>query len=200
MNKKSDMLYTINGNDEIVSVSKYWAEFADCNDAPELSTGKVLNRRLWEFITDDTTQEVYRKIVDKVRGGKTVAFNFNCDAPAYRRVLEMTVSLLEDGNVQFETREILAEERIRQNVFQNGIERSASIITVCSWCKKFDAQDGNWLEVEEAVLKLNLFEMEKLPQLSHGMCLSCYQLISGDYQDASAENASVINLTGVNLN
>ncbi len=175
--------YVINEENEIIFVNDAWSKFALANNAPELIAEKILNCNLWDFISDDTTRELYQKLVDKARAGHSVNFNFRCDSPDLRRFLEMQITLREDKNIQFDTRIINAEKRIYQNVFQNDARRTDSVIVACSWCKKIETRDGSWHEIEEALSNLKLFESENIPQMSHGMCVSCYQSISEKHQD-----------------
>jgi len=46
------------------------------------------------------------------------------------------------------------------------------VLRIGSWCKRVYT-DAAWLEVEDAVERLGLFESEELPAISHGMCPSC---------------------------
>jgi hypothetical protein len=55
---------------------------------------------------------------------------------------------------------------ILQSVEQN--ER----VVVCGWCKRVDVS-GDWLEVELAVTRLGLFNLTRLPQITHGICVDC---------------------------
>lgn len=175
------ILYQINHQEQLIFVSDRWSKFALANDGPELIGEKILNRSLWDFITDSTTQELYRKIIQKVRKGHVVNLNLRCDSPGFRRLLSMTITLQGYNNVQFETHIIWMEKRNRQNIFQKDIQRSDDILVVCSWCNKINVGDEIWQEIEEAVSTLDLFECEYLPRISHGMCPSCYQAISEKY-------------------
>jgi hypothetical protein len=188
----SDVSYRISETDEIIFLNDAWTAFALANGAPELIAEKVLNRNLWDFISDDTTRDVYRQLVDKVRGNRFISFDFRCDSPDLHRFLEMKITLREDKNVQFDTRLISAEKRVYQNAFQKGARRGNGVIIVCSWCKKIDTRDGNWREIEEAVTNLEIFESENIPQLSHGMCVPCYQTITAKHQNTSAVETVMI--------
>ena len=42
---------------------------------------------------------------------------------------------------------------------------------MCAWCKKADV--GGWVEVEEAVRRLQLFDQARLPRITHGVCPAC---------------------------
>jgi hypothetical protein len=86
--------------------------------------------------------------------------------------------LREREHIEIETRIIQSEERVRQDILRKDARLTDSILKVCSWCAKIDTGEGNWQEIEEAVVNLGLFELENLPQLSHGMCVSCYEVIT----------------------
>ena len=47
---------------------------------------------------------------------------------------------------------------------------------MCSWCRRVNL-GSEGVEVEEAVERLRLFELESLPQISHGCCEPCSQRI-----------------------
>jgi hypothetical protein len=42
-------------------------------------------------------------------------------------------------------------------------------------CKKVELSENTWVEVEAAVISLKLFERNKLPQISHGLCADCFK-------------------------
>ncbi len=48
-----------------------------------------------------------------------------------------------------------------------------SLLVMCSWCKAVKVGDDTWVEVEDAVDRLKLFDFRYLPQISHGVCPSC---------------------------
>ncbi len=47
---------------------------------------------------------------------------------------------------------------------------------MCGWCDRFEV-DGEWVEVEEAARRLELFNRPELPALSHGICPDCNELL-----------------------
>jgi hypothetical protein len=44
------------------------------------------------------------------------------------------------------------------------------------WCDRFEV-DGEWVEVEEAARRLELFNRSELPTLSHGICPDCNAML-----------------------
>jgi hypothetical protein len=45
---------------------------------------------------------------------------------------------------------------------------------MCGWCKRVAIGDA-WMEVEDAVSELRLFERKVLPDISHGICPDCLE-------------------------
>ena len=170
---EEDISYQLNELDEIVFVSKGWTSFALANDAPDLMPEKVLNRPMWDFITDLTTEQLYREILKRVRSGQAAKFSFRCDASDRQRFMEMSVTGMENGGVRFETRTLRSVNRPPQSLLDRYRPRADDLLRICGWCKSVDVR-GKWLEVEEAVESLRLFELPRLPQLTHGICSACH--------------------------
>ena len=179
----AEIVYRLNAQDEIVYVNEEWSEFAAANDAPDLLAERVLNRPIWDFICDETTEHLYREIVRCVRAGQSARFNFRCDAPARRRLMEMNVAGLDGGAVQFETRTIRVDERPRQELLDRYAPRAGGMLRICGWCKRMDIEGERWGELEEAVNTLRLFEYKALPQITHGMCNQCFDDIARKLAD-----------------
>jgi hypothetical protein len=173
MNKDVNIIYRLNSQDEFIYVNEEWTKFAIGNDAPDLLPENVLRRPVWDFISDMTTEQLYREILRHVRAGRPASFTFRCDAPEYRRHMEMTIAELGGGNVQFQTRPLQVEERPRQALVDRYAPRSDDLLRICGWCKRVDVGGGRWGEVEEAVTALLLFEGRSMPLLTHGICEDC---------------------------
>lgn len=172
------IVYRLNSQDEFIFLNEEWVNFAVANDASDLLPDRVLGRLLWEFIIDETTIHLYREILDQVRAGRSMKFSFRCDAPEYRRHMEMIVTRHDNGGVQFETRTVREEERPRQEALDRRAPRLGDLLRVCGWCKRVDVGQGRWGEVEEAVTTFRLFEGPRLPMLTHGMCEACLKTMT----------------------
>lgn len=168
-----EITYMVNRHDEIVSVSEAWDVFAVGNGGYSVVAARVLHRPLWEFITDLSTQEIYRALIQKARAGHPVQFTFRCDAPWRRRFLEMTILGREDGSVEFHTRTLLEQERPTPLLLDPEAPRSDELLRACGWCKKIQVS-SEWMEVEEAIHRLRLFHRRWLPSITHGICNECY--------------------------
>jgi hypothetical protein len=101
MQTDSVVEYKINENDEITFLSDSWDPFARESDAPELVSEKVINCSLWDFITDETTRQLYKDMLKLVRQSNFIEFNFNCDSSNKIRLMEMIISSAENDAVLF---------------------------------------------------------------------------------------------------
>ena len=50
------------------------------------------------------------------------------------------------------------------------------LIKICSMCKKLEVSEGQWVEIEEGIATLHLFNEGVVPPISHGLCRPCYRL------------------------
>jgi hypothetical protein len=168
-----EILYRLNDEDQIIFVNNAWDEFATANEGEHLARGHVLRRYLWDFITDSTTQQLYRDVLKRVRSGRPVRFGFRCDSPDRRRLMEMDILPKENRAIEFRTRTVAEERREPQVLLEVHQNRNDELLRMCSWCKKVDI-GGDWAEVEDAVARLRLFEQAVLPNLTHGICETCF--------------------------
>jgi hypothetical protein len=178
VNPKAIMIYRVNRQDELIYMNEVWVQFALANDAPDLLPKHVLNRSLWQFITGETTRHLYREILQNVRAGRPMSFPFRCDAPASKRSMEMTILGRADGEVQFETRILQAQERPHQALLDRNARRAEDLLRICAWCKRLDTGGGQWAELEDAIATLQMFEQSTLPLLTHGMCKPCFEAMT----------------------
>lgn len=167
-----EVSYTVNADDELVSVNEAWGDFASSNDGAGAAAAAVLGRKLWDFIAGAETQLLYRDILHRVRRGNTVRFSIRCDAPDRRRLIEVVAAPGAGAAVEFHTRVLWEEARERQPLLDPRVAHSDEFLHVCAWCKKVQVGD-EWIEVEEAVTRLALFDRPALPWLSHGVCPAC---------------------------
>lgn len=169
----NNIRYTLNAKDELIAVDGQWDAFATANGGAHLTERHVLGRSIWDFVSDPTTRLLYRDVLARVRRDRTVEFTFRCDAPDCRRLLAMTVTGDPSGWVVFEIRTVTEERRRAQPLLDAKTPRSSDLLRLCGWCKKVDVS-GRWTEVEDAVDALGLFDQPVLPQVTHGICETCY--------------------------
>ncbi|GMV94979.1 MAG: hypothetical protein AMXMBFR82_47570 [Candidatus Hydrogenedentota bacterium] len=171
--------YDLDADDRIAAIRGDWYSFAVANGAPGLTTDSVIGHVLWSFVDGLDVRSVYRMLVENVRStGRSNRLSFNCDDRENVRRFDLNIHLGDKGTVQFESTLIETTRRPPVPLFEPAIARSDdAILTVCSVCKLVDVQ-GVWLAVEEALARLNLMSNPVMPQVSHGLCPSCFETMS----------------------
>jgi hypothetical protein len=165
------VVHRIDADDTIVLVDEAWRRFARANGAPSLA-GSAEGRSLWDFVAGFEVRELHRILLQRVRSdGRVVEFAFRCDSPTLRRHLRMTIVALPGGHVEFRSRTLREEPRAAVPLLDAGATRTGEWLTMCSWCKRVKLDD--WVEAEDAVDELGLFEQTTLPSISHGACPAC---------------------------
>jgi hypothetical protein len=177
--------YAIDADDNICFVDGGWAQFAETNDGLELLQASIIGKPLWNYISDETTRSLYQQMVARVREGRSAQFSLRCDGPDCRRLLEMTISAGANGTVEFATRTLRLDHRAPVALLSRQVPRSSDLLRVCAWCNRVDAGSGTgqWVEVEDAIDSLRLFELPLPPQLTHGICETCFAAMSKTIQN-----------------
>jgi hypothetical protein len=177
MPRSGEIVYRLDDRDEFCFVNGEYDSFARDNCGEAVASHAILRRPLWDFVTDPTTQQLYRDMLRRVRAGRPVRFRFRCDSPARRRLLEMDVRAGDGGGVEFRVRTVSEEDRPYQPLFDPHAGRSDERLRVCGWCKKVHVGDA-WAEVEDAVARLHLFERAAMPEVTHGICEECFRAMT----------------------
>ena len=171
----SKCVYRLDSEHRIIFVNEVWTRFASDNHADHLCPEKVLSTSIWDHIADPATAELYRAILVRVAQENTaIRFPFRCDAPNARRYMEMQVSRLPKGSYEFASLIVRTERRGFQSLLSASVERGDDFIRSCSWCKRIAVPPQRWVEVEEAVQLLRLFDRPVLPKITHGICPQCH--------------------------
>ena len=175
----SELEYRVNAEDQISSVNEDWLSFAEANGGHPLLPPGILGRSLWEFIGDMETQHLYRVLHRRVRTlGKPVRLSFRCDAPERRRLLQLDILPHRDQELLYRVRTLRQEFREPVPLLDPERPRDESFVSMCGWCKRVAVASRGWLEVEEAVAALALFDTPRPPQLTHGVCEECSEGLS----------------------
>lgn len=154
-----------------------WDEFAAENGARDLISPAPLGRPLLMFLTDATTVHLYEQLFHRVLTAKrAITFPIRCDAPALRRYLDLTISLTPRGGFLVSSVLVRSEPRAPIGLLATHVSRGDGMVAMCSWCKRVHAT-GRWLEVEEAVARLGLFERRQQPLVTHGICDACQRFM-----------------------
>lgn len=167
-------IYRIDQSDRINFANQEWFDFARENNAMALRPDAVIGSLLWNYISDEETRRLFQVLLGKVREtGAPVALPYRCDSGDCRRFMEMKIVPMPDRQVGFYSRILRDEPREKVRLMEPHAERTDGVLVMCSWCKKIPLPDGRWVEVEEAVKALNLFDAPRLPMISHTMCPEC---------------------------
>lgn len=177
--------YLIDGYDDVIHVDWEWELFALENGAPELVSKHVIGRSLWDFISDDSTRELWKAIFHRVRfSGDPVTVPFRCDSPELRRFMKLRV--VPAGQELLVSSYMVREEpRAHQPLLGGATFRNSHILGMCSWCKRVKVSASRWLEVEDAMISLGLAEGDALPRIDHCVCGNCRKQVETPHAWAS---------------
>ena len=166
--------YAIDDQDRLIKVDDGYYRFAEENGWEE--AGGSLGRTLWDFVAGEDVKKLQRMLLRRVRDeGLDIVLPFRCEAPDFRREMDIRIVARRSGRVVLFSARLLSErEREKpQPIFDPAAPRDeADFLTMCAWCDRF-LVDGEWVEVEEAARRLELFRRERLPLLDHGICPEC---------------------------
>ncbi len=142
----------------------------------------LVGQTIFSIISDSTLRELLRVIFQKVyERNKFVYLNYRCDTPELRRFCTMRVERRrtdEGMRIVVENRTILAQPRVAMRVLDGRQIRSEERLAMCSWCKKIQWTEEEWVEVEVAMERGGLMKCVRLPTLTHGMCPACVTYLS----------------------
>ncbi len=190
--------YLIDADDRIRHVDEGWIAFAreNAGSAGErILPPAILGQPLLSSITDATTRSIWRALLARVRKAAAPSrFRFRCDSPGMRRLLEMTITPGAGGSIEFTTTVVLAERRMAVALLDPAVERTDELLTTCAWCARVRCHDDEWCDLEEGVQRLNLFDRDALPRLSHGMCPSCLTAMEAEIAEGPRPHGDVTTL------
>jgi hypothetical protein len=174
--------YQIDRQVVLTHVSDSWTQFALDNGSPNLVSERVVGKPLLSFVSDPETRYLYHVILERVRStGVPIVVTLRCDSPSLRRFLELIISRLPDQEIQFLSRTLRTEPRESVALLDPNMNRSNEFLRMCSWCKRILVPKDRWGEVEEAVTQLELFCLDALPKLTHGVCPGCYTRVMEEF-------------------
>lgn len=177
-------VYRINQDNEIVYVSSNWFLFWKENSMGEnWDSEKLLGNPIINFISGDEAKYIYQVLYNRVRAKKkSIAFPFRCDSSDKRRYCELEVVPLENDEIEHISKIKKEEVRPPVRLLDVNASRSNEMLRMCSVCKKIALSEGEWVEVEDAIIGLKLFEKEPLPEITHGLCKPCYDIMLAEFE------------------
>jgi hypothetical protein len=165
--------YAIDDQDHLIKLDEGFYRFAEENGWE--GAGSTLGRSLWDFVAGPDVRKLQRLLLRRVRDGvRDVELPFRCDGPDFRREMDIRIVADRSGRVVMFSARLRSEERREepQPILDPRAPRGEDFLTMCAWCDRF-LVDGEWVEVEEAAKRLELFRRTELPTLDHGICPEC---------------------------
>ena len=169
------VIYRLDDRDCFVAVNQRWNRFAEENGAPELAGESLIGQPLWRYISGVDVAQIYRELFRKVRERRMHAvFPFRCDSPTVRRDMLMKVVPREGSHLEFHclTRSILPHTFPATEEADLQRDLARELLRICSWCKDVCLGD-EWVALEAAIKRLDLFGSREALQLTHGICPKC---------------------------
>lgn len=169
--------YAIDERDHLVRVDEGFYAFAEENGWTE--AGACLGRSLWDYVAGAEMVKLQRLLIRRIRDEVgDVELPFRCDGPGVRREMDIRIVARPGGRIVLFSARLRAEEEreFPQPLLDPASPRGTDMIEMCGWCDRFEVE-GEWVEVEEAARRLELFNRSELPDVSHGICPDCNQLL-----------------------
>ncbi len=162
--------YVLDAEDHIIDVCSNWDAFAQANGAQGLTHGRVLGRRLQEFVTGPDTRMFVELMLKSARlSQEPVIRPYRCDSPELRRQMEMTMTSLGGGVLRLDHR-LLSTAANKVPVRVAGQTRLAPrLVKRCSMCNRLRADDGQWVEGDDHPASL----LPPAVAVFYGICGSC---------------------------
>lgn len=159
----------------IVHLSENWDHFvgATLRRSDLLSAG-LLFRRLRTFVTDATTWECYRNLLERVaREHRGTAIEAPCGAIG-RWSMRLTFSPGADETVRCQWSFARNQDPLPAlwSQHRQPFSRTHDFLRMCGWCHHVHV-DGAWRPIENVAESLRLLETVELPKITHGICPVC---------------------------
>ena len=168
--------YQIDQEDYLQHMNEQWDSFAFENKGEQLSSTKVINRSLWEFITGTDVRRIYQVLLQRVRASKkAVRFPYRCDSPEMKRYMHMSIVPFQTGSdIQMYSREIklVPQKSIANLHFVNDHNTLLKAYLRCSMCNGYYI-NGEWIEIEDAVQRENIFDVDGRILVMSSVCGKC---------------------------
>jgi hypothetical protein len=168
--------YRIDASNRLTECNAAFDAFAAANGAAWLTAAAVRGHSLHDYCQGEEVRHLYDVIYARVRRRREpTAVPFRCDSPGLRRFMELSVRPLQGEALELVATTLREEPRESVPLLDPAAPRSGEIVLMCSWCKR--VRSGvTWLEAEDAVRALKLFDEPGMPLLSHGICSDCVEI------------------------
>jgi hypothetical protein len=166
--------YAIDDQDRLIKVDDGYYRFAEENGWD--GVGASLGRSIWDFVAGREVKKLQKLLLRRVRGElRDVELPFRCDGPDARREMSMRIVADSTGRVVMFSARLVSEEEWDEPqplLDPQAPHDDGEFLPMCAWCDRF-LVEGEWVEVEEAARRLELFRRSEMPTLDHGICPQC---------------------------
>jgi hypothetical protein len=170
--------YAIDDQDRLIRVDDGYYRFAEENGWD--GAGDSLGRSLWDFVAGRDVKKLQRLLLRRVREGvRDVELPFRCDGPDVSREMDIRIAADKTGRVVLFAARLRSEEEREEPqplLDPDAPREEDDLLPMCAWCDRF-LVEGEWVEVEEAAKRLDLFRRDRMPVLDHGVCPECSALL-----------------------
>lgn len=169
------VIYTLDAEDRISSVNPAWDVFARENEGEHLCGGAVLQRCLWDFVHGEELQSLYRQCFDSVRRThRRCELPFHCDGTHVRRTMHMLIEPIDNSSsICISNFLVQSEWRRTPIVLNRTLGPDPDALGQCSVCNRVHVRMAGWVDIEEALKRLNLMEGQWAPSLKPTVCDDC---------------------------
>jgi hypothetical protein len=170
--------YELDDDARIIWVDAGWSVFAEANRAPELVPPRgALGQSALSCVADRTSALLYARLFERVLQTQTsITLPIRCDAPARRRYLNLTIEPRTPTGLRIQTTLVRTEERPPVALLDRDRPDGDGLLKMCGWCKSVQVA-GRWCEVEDAIAEMRLFERDRPPHVTHGICPRCNERV-----------------------
>ena len=166
--------YEVDSEGVITRTNDAWDHFAIENDSPHLVAAKVIGTKLATYISSFELRHMFQAVYERLHiEMKSIRLPFRCDSPGIERLLEMHLTPLNNGGIQFSISALSLSPRDPIDLLNFNLQHSHGFISMCSWCKRIRIDATRWSELSSGIRELGLFEVENLPRITHGICKTC---------------------------
>lgn len=166
-------VYRVDNRGRLCYVNTHWLDFAAENDWP-VTAAEVLGKPLMASVSDPQLRYLYGLLMARLRDGAgPFRFPYRCDAPDCRRYMRMEMLYCHDAReIEFRSQIRRIERRTTQDLLDARHPTDQRELDICSSCKRVSTCRG-WMELEDSVISLRLFDCDRLPRTRHCLCPGC---------------------------
>lgn len=179
-NPPTSLFYVLDRSNVITDVGGAWDDFATQNEGGSVLRHLVLGTRLLNHVTGDTSRSYVEAVLDATRVlGRQRALPYRCDAPRFKRYMEMQIEPLAADGLRVSHRVLRVEplaRSVRFAALSNTMQER--LLVRCTMCNRI--RDFNtWHEPDEA-LDRQLVQGSEPNPVVYGVCPGCREKLSRD--------------------